>query len=112
MPGVIADVRTGKHEEADGTFLEWEIEGFTPIGTAERIRERTVAKFPTTLLAVKIADIETIDERSIFGKIHKRKYKVIAFIPEPSEEDRFDIGLRLEKIIEIANEKGLLANGE
>lgn len=110
MPGVITDVRSGRLDGADGTYLDWEAEGFTPVGTSERIRERTVAKFPTSLLAVRIADVDKIDERNLVGRISKKKYKVSTFIPEPSEEERIDIGLRFEEIRELAEEQGLLAN--
>lgn len=112
MPGVITDVQSGRLDGTDGTFLEWQVEGFTPVGVSERMRERTVAKFPTTLLAVRVSDVTKVDEKSILGRITKKKYTVTVFIPEPSEEERIDIGLRFEEIKEIAEEQGLLSNGE
>lgn len=109
MPGIITDVRTGALDGLDGTFIEWEVEGFTAVGTSERIRDRTVAKFPTSLLAVRVADIEKIDENRLLRSISKKKYNITTFIPEPSEE-RSDIGLRVEEIKEIAQDQGLFKN--
>lgn len=111
MPGVITDVREGKLDGVEGTFLEWRAEGFTSAGTSERMRDRTVMKFPTTILAVRIADIEKVDERSFLRSISKKTYKITTFIPAPSEEERVDIGLRFEKIIDIAKEQELLDEG-
>lgn len=109
---VITNIRTGSLEGTDGTYLEWLAEGFTPVGTAERMRERTVGKFPTTLLAVRVTDVEKIDEKTFIRKISKKTYRVITFIPEPSEDERIEIGLRVEEIKEIAEEQGLLSNGD
>lgn len=112
MPGVIVDVHSGSFENFDGTFIEWEVEGFTATGTSERMRDRTVAKFPTSLLAVRVVNVDKIDERTFLRKISKKKYRVTTFIPEPSEEERVDIGLRFEKILEVAREQELFKNGD
>lgn len=112
MPGVIVDVRSGKFEGFDGTFIEWEAEGFTAVGTSERMRDRTVAKFPTSLLAVRIVNIDKQDERTFLRSISKKKYSVTTFIPEPSEEERIDIGLRFDKIKELAKEQELFKNDD